>query len=349
MFFDPKFNLGDPHTFNTVTEQGENGDADPSSLSYSLPLLEKFSHHADTIEQHLVREISIRSTSFFAALANLQDLQTESEQCLDRIGKLRGLLKDVDEKGARKGLEIVRRECKQRNLESVKEGVKVLGGVVDMMSVAKSLVSAGQWGEALNVIDELDRLWDVDSTTQLPESEYPALPSRPVPSREGTRSPLPSVPESPQDNPNFPSKPAVSIPLSSLKAFSSLPTHLRSLTMDITSALTSEFVSVLRLDLIERIDSDELEARKDNPDVSLKDRLRPLLKSLSRTKGVQEAVVSWREVVMAEVRSMMRRVSAASCLHAFQGLLTRSFSEYRHQIWRTMERRECVTLALHTS
>ena len=263
VFFDPKFNLGDPRTFNAVTEQGENGDsadADPSSLSYSLPLLEKLSHHADTIEQHLVREISIRSTSFFAALANLQDLQTESEQCLDRIGKLRGLLKDVDEKGARKALEIVRRESKQRNLDSVKEGVKVVGGVVDMMGVAKSLVAAGQYGEALDVIDELDRLWDVDSTTQLPESKPPAPSSRPVPSREGTRSPLPSVPESPQENPNAHPKPALNIPLSSLKAFSSLPAHLRSLTMEITSALTSEIVSVLRLELIERIDADELEA-----------------------------------------------------------------------------------------
>ena len=315
VFFDPKFNLGDPRTFNAVTEQGENGDSvdiDPSSLSYSLPLLEKFSHHADTIEQHLVREISIRSTSFFAALANLQDLQTESEQCLDRIGKLRGLLKDVNEKGARKGLEIVRRESKQRNLDSVKEGVKVVGGVVDMMGVAKSLVAAGQWGEALDVIDELDRLWDVDSTVQLPESKPPA--SRPVPSRENTRSSLPSVPESPQENGSSHSKPSLHIPLSSLKAFSSLPAHLRSLTMEITSALTSEFVSVLRLDLVERIDSDEAEARKDDPDVSLKDRLRPLLQSSARTKGVQEAVVSWREVVMAEVRSMMRRVSAAACL-----------------------------------
>ncbi|KAH9832999.1 Vps54-like protein-domain-containing protein [Rhodofomes roseus] len=318
VFFDPDFNLGEPRTFNAVTEQGENGgaaDTDPSALSYSLPLLEKLSHHADTIEQHLVREISIRSTSFFAALSNLQDLQTESEQCLDRIGKLRGLLKDVDEKGARKGLEIVRRECKLRNLDSVKEGVKVVGGVVDMMGVAKGLVAAGQWGEALDVVDELDRLWDADSTSQLPAGKLAAEAARPaMPSREGTRSPLPPVPESPPESPKPPPRPAVHIPLSSLKAFTSLPSHLRALTMEITSALTSEFVSVLRLDLVEHIGFDDLEARKDDPDVSLKDRLRPLLQSLARTKGVQEAAMSWREVVMAEVRSMMRRRIPASDL-----------------------------------
>ncbi|KZT71406.1 Vps54-domain-containing protein [Daedalea quercina L-15889] len=318
VFFDPNFNLGDPRIFDAVTERGGNGDAvdaDPSALSYSLPLLEKLSHHADTIEQHLVREISIRSTSFFAALSNLQDLQTESEQCLDRIGKLRGLLKDVDEKGARKGLEIVRRECKLRNLDSVKEGVKVVGGVVDMMGVAKNLVAAGQWGEALDVVDELDRLWDTDSASQLPASKPAAESSRPgIPSREGTRSSLPPVPESPTESPEPPPRPVFNIPLSTLTAFTSLPAHLRSLTMEITSALTSDFVSVLRLDLLQRIDSDDLEARKDDPDVSLKDRLRPLLQSLARTKGVQEAAGSWREVVMAEVRSMMRRRIPASDL-----------------------------------
>ena len=146
VFFEPKFNLGDPRTFNTVTEQGEDGDsgdADPSSLSYSLPLLEKLSHHADTIEQHLVREISIRSTSFFAALANLQDLQTESERCLSRIGNMRTLLKQVDEKGAKKGLELVRLESKVRNLGMVREGLRVMGGVVEMTGVAKGLVNAG--------------------------------------------------------------------------------------------------------------------------------------------------------------------------------------------------------------
>lgn len=164
MFFDTAFNLGDPRTFAAVTEQdafdGAEGEADPSALAHSLPLLEKLSHYADTIEQHLIREISLRSTSFFAALANLQDLQTESEQCLDRIARLRGLLRDVDEKGARRGLEVVRREGTLRNVDKVREGVKVVGGVVDMMGLAKSLVAAGQWGEGLDVIEEITRLWE---------------------------------------------------------------------------------------------------------------------------------------------------------------------------------------------
>ncbi|CCM02241.1 uncharacterized protein FIBRA_04322 [Fibroporia radiculosa] len=314
VFFDPNFNLSDPRTFGAVTEQLEGADTDPAALSYSLPLLEKLSHHADTIEQHLVREISLRSTSFFAALSNLQDLQTESEQCLDRIGRLRGLLRDVDETGARRGLEIVRRECRLRNLDAVREGVRVVGGVVEMTGVAKSLVAAGQWGEALDVIEELDRLWDADVSSE-GKVQVPASPAPSGKSRDTPREPLPTVPESPPDSPKAPSangiqRPPLNVPLSSLNAFAALPVHLRELTMEITSALTSEFVNALRLDLVERIDAPQGAPEmviQESPDTSLKDRLRPLLQCLARTRGVREASVSWREVVMVEVRNTLRR------------------------------------------
>jgi len=311
VFFEPTFNLGDPRTFNSVTEHGEGGDMegpDPPSLSHSLPLLEKFSHYADTVEQHLVREISLRSTSFFAALTNLQDLQTESEQCLDRISRLRGLLNDVDEKGAKRGLEVVRKETKMRNLGVVRDAVKVVNGVVEMTGVAKGLVVAGQWGEALGVIDEMESLWGAAPapTLTLMPSTIKSLPSLPR-AQNGRLSPLPSAPE------EHPEKRLSSpiVPLSSLHAFASLPTHLRTLTMEIASSLSSEIVRVLRVDLVERINgggSRPSTSTKDQVNQSLKDRLRPLLQGLVRTKGVREATLSWREVVMGEVRSVIRRV-----------------------------------------
>ncbi|KAI0807877.1 Vps54-like protein-domain-containing protein [Fomes fomentarius] len=310
VFFQRDFNLGDPRTFNAVTEQHEGDEefSDPSSLSHALPLLEKFSHYADTIEQHLIREISVRSTSFFAALANLQDLQTESEQCLDRISHLRGLLKDVDEKGAKRGLQIVRKEGKLRNLGAVKDGVRFVGGVMEMTGVARSLVGAGQWGEALDMIEELGRLWHLDQ-----ENQPVGPPPAPAPTKNGRSSPsqLPTVMESPPATPPPPSHPpAPQIPLSSLRAFAALPEHLRTLTMEITTSLTSEFVNVLRLDLVERIDSTQenwSKGRRLEFNMSLRDRLRPLLQSLVRTKGILEATLSWRDVAMTEVRNAVKR------------------------------------------
>ncbi|KAJ8480715.1 hypothetical protein ONZ45_g15568 [Pleurotus djamor] len=191
VFFAPNLNLGDPHIFRQVTEQGASDEdgLDPSSLSYSLPLLEKLSHYADTVEQHLVQEISIRSSSFFAALTNLNELQTESEECLDRISKLRGLLKGIDEKSSKKGLEIVRKEGRLANIDTVKAGVKYIGGVLEMTSVAKGLVSAGQWSEALDIIEEIDTLWNSSPPSTSPETPtystgfagYPNTPKRKTP------------------------------------------------------------------------------------------------------------------------------------------------------------------------
>lgn len=298
IFFETPFNLGDPRTFNLVTEQRdeESSTNDPSSLSHSLPLLEKLSHYADTVEQHLVQEISLRSTSFFAALTNLHDLRTESEECLDRISKLRALLNDVDEKGAKKGLEVIRRDAKLRNLEKVRSGVKEVERVVEMTGVAKGLVGAGRWGEALGVIEEMETLWEAG----------PTVPSRSQKSGQSNRT-LPSMPESPEDAPHPPSLP---IPLSSLKAFSSLPSHLRTLTMEIASSLTTELVNVLRIDLVERINLQSGGDRHQHADIdqTLRDRLRPLLQGLARTKGMREATVSWREVVLSEVKATIKRV-----------------------------------------
>lgn len=317
IYFDPKFNLGDPKTFDIVTgREGSLDSSDPLALANSQPLLEIYSRHADTIEQHLVREISLRSTSFFAALANLQDLQSESEQCLDRISNLRSSLQQVDEKGAMKGLEIVRLESKLRNVAQIKEGVKVVGGVMEMTGVARSLVAAGQWGQALDVIEGLNSLWGADESVMVDPADQTPKPSPAATSKGSRPTTLQTVLESPPNTPTLPTpipkKPEPPVPLSSLKAFASLPSQLRELTLEITTSLTSEVVNVLRMDLNERIDADP--GSSPNPSqggiqMSLKDRLRPMLHSLVRTNGVREAAYSWKEVVLLEVNNVLKRVS----------------------------------------
>lgn len=295
VFFENPFNLGDPRTFTLITQQRE--DEDPSSLSHSLPLLEKLSHYADTIEQHLVQEISLRSTSFFAALTNLHDLRSESEECLDRISKLRSLLLDVDEKSAKKGLEVVRQDGKLRNIGKVRNSVKEVGSVVEMTGVAKGLLGAGRWGEALGVIEEMDELWNAKS-----------IPSAaPKNGRSnGSHSFLSPMLESP---PPEERRPTISVPLSSLRAFANLPSHLRTLTMEIASSLTTELVHVLRIDLVERMNLGT-GSGGGNADIdrTLRDRLKPLLEGLSRTKAMREATISWREVVLGQVRGTIKRV-----------------------------------------
>lgn len=330
MFFQKDFNLGDPTTFANVTEQDPHATpissqddtfADPLSLSYSLPLLEKFSHYADTVEQHLVREIFIRSPSFFAALTNLRDLQSESERCLTRITKLRKELNDVDNNSAKRGLDMVRKESKMANLDKVRDGVKMIGEVMEMTGVAKSLVHAGQWGEALGVIEDVERLWDLNS--QYPDSAFlqrlsgssNLTPKTLVQNGIGNGDahiPLPPTQEENEDGDQLDAQsskqqpPYFPIPLSSLHAFSSLPAQLRRLTMEIAGSLANELVSVLRNDLELRINSGDPSTEADR---NLKQSLKPLLLNLIRTKGLKEGMLSWREVVLVEIRGVVKKVT----------------------------------------
>lgn len=198
VFFESPFDLGNPSTFALVTEQKEGSEFDPASITHSLPLLEKLSHYADTVEQHLIVEVQARSSSFFEALTNLNDLRAESQACLQRIAQLKESLKEVDEKQAKRGLEIVRMNDKLRKINDVKTGVSMLKELQDMKSFATGLVQAGEWSEALSMIENMQNLWEASKGTTQPQPQQ----QRPIGS-----SVLATVPESPVVTPATPTQP----------------------------------------------------------------------------------------------------------------------------------------------
>jgi vacuolar protein sorting-associated protein 54 len=274
-------------------------------LAHSLPLLEKLSHHADTVEQHLVHGIVRRATPFFAALSNLQDLQAESARCLTRVQALRAQLGDISEKGARRGLKGVQREVRLAHLKEVQSGVRSVRGVIETVGVVRGLVDNEQWGTALDGVDELRAMWD-GKTESAPVPAPPSPPSLPG-------SLLPSVAEEgPLEDEKDTARrtgelvspqAALEIPLSKLKAFAALPSQLHTLTQEITSSLTSDLVATLKVDLLERIHKNDLDPGN-KTDVC--DRLRPLIQGLVRTKNLRESIAEWRGVVLGEDNGIMR-------------------------------------------
>lgn len=208
------------------------------------------------------------------------------------------MLKDVDDKQAKRGLEIVRSEFQIEEMIKVEEGVKVLKDVNDMKGTAQGLVAAGEWRDALNVIENIQHLWDHTSTE--------ALTARPPQTIYVTS--LAAVAESPLPSPaRTPSEAPPPIPLASLHAFSSLPQDLRALTSQISGFLSSELVAVLRIDMGSRIEMGD--SRMADDDLTFRDQIRPLLLGLLRTNGVRGAIVGWRDVAMADVRASVKRVS----------------------------------------
>jgi len=142
MFFDPAFDITSPAVWSSI-----------------LDTQDDLSTHLDTLESHLIHEITLRSTSFFSALSNLQDLHSESASCLGHITNLQGSLKEVGEKQARKGLQIIGQHEEQKLLRDVGTGVREIGEVQQAMHVAQGLVDGGDWAGALGCLDDVVTWW----------------------------------------------------------------------------------------------------------------------------------------------------------------------------------------------
>lgn len=340
IYFDTSFDLRNPRTFATVTEQNDPSSStfslrqtlNPEDISLNQVLQEKLSHYMDVVEQHLTREVHSRSTAFFAALSNLQDLQTEGADCLDRISSLRQRLQDVDSNTARRGLQTIKLQKRLSNLRTVEQATTALKELTEMLSMCDRLIGDANWDEALALLTLLE---DISNPQNLAiigsENGHDAslqngdtsqidvgLPSH-------THTPLAATPSDHAASPR-PEKrhPAVAAPpessqlrhisylLSSLSALSSLPDRINVARSRISSSLTSSIVDLLRSDLVDRFESPASSNDVASGNEKLRQRLIPLWQGLLRTGGVLQTLRAYHDVVLSSVRSCIRKVIGAS-------------------------------------
>ncbi|RKO92475.1 Vps54-like protein-domain-containing protein [Blyttiomyces helicus] len=155
VFLEPDFNLGNPHTFALVCENADITTANRAeSLTTNGVLQDKLSHYLDTVEVHLIKEISRRSTSFFAALSNLQALNQETLSCVAQIHELRNKLAKVSTSSSKKGLEVVRLKRRRGNLGILYGGVKLVAEVQQTQPMIQVLLGAADYVAALDLIEQ---------------------------------------------------------------------------------------------------------------------------------------------------------------------------------------------------
>ena len=330
VFFDPAFNLGNPLIFASVTEQDvapNPGLLNPEDISLNQVLQEKLSHYMDVVEQHLTQEIQSRSTSFFAALSNLQDLQTEGADCLERISKLRTQLQQVDNSVARKGLHIVRLQRRRANIQAVEDALTTIKEVRDVLQMCDRLVDEGNWDEALGLISVLEDFsrsrsgtnGDVDHAENDPSSSSAFVNGRSEASHfriASLSSPSPSSPRFALKNPSLSSNgvpPLSPLPqsssLSNAIVLSNLPTHLHALLSRISDSLSRSLVDALRDDLSSRFASMPSDGDLSSNNDKLRQRIAPLWQGLTRSGGVHDLLTRYRDMALSEVRVCVRRVS----------------------------------------
>ena len=323
-FFDTSFDLSDPTTWAEITSGGTSsllglGDADPSDPPpSSLPgqsapnsaqrLQDALSSHLDTLERHLIHEITLRSTSFFSALSNLQDLHSESSSCLTRIRELQSGLKDIGTNTAQRGLEIIGKHEELAVMRVTEQGldeIKQLEGVLD---VTRTFVEADDWAGGLTCLGEIGEWW----VRHLPEGEQVGVDAT---TGEGSGFAGAPDPDGPIRHTQH-----VHLPLSTLPALSALP----QLFSDLRTQIALQLESSLHSYLLTTLSSAELlphpgegtdkasaaEAEMPAYDAErFQAHVAPMVRGLARC-GVMDGVEGvWRDVVTLAVREGSRKVS----------------------------------------
>ncbi len=175
VYFDDNFHLENPRTFDIVSERSEvvrtpakegaaNGSLDATphfsrrTLANNAILQEKLSWYMDTVEMHLVTSISAASSSFFAALGSLRELQSEAADSVAKIKLLRSDLARLDREMAVGGLKIVDMKRRRQNLRRLSLAAEQLRRVVDVSARCEELVDQGALELGLDRIDDWERL-----------------------------------------------------------------------------------------------------------------------------------------------------------------------------------------------
>lgn len=154
IFFDPDFNFENPRTFDLVCEQtGPSAKSNATSIVTNSILQEKLSHYLDTVEIHLMTEISRRSTSFFEALSNLQALHSQTLECVSQIHVLRAQLARIDHTQSKQGLEVVRLKRRRRNLGLLHNGIRMVKEIRSTQPMIQIFLGNGDYFSALDLID----------------------------------------------------------------------------------------------------------------------------------------------------------------------------------------------------
>ncbi|KAG0221593.1 hypothetical protein BGW41_006640 [Actinomortierella wolfii] len=160
VFFDPDFNFENPRTFDLVCELTGTGvdsatgeKSTTTSIVNNSILQEKLSHYLDTVEIHLMTEISRRSTSFFEALSNLQALHSQTLECVSQIHVLRAQLARIDHTQSKQGLEVVRLKRRRRNLGLLHNGIRMVKEIRSTQPMIQILLTDGNYFGALDMID----------------------------------------------------------------------------------------------------------------------------------------------------------------------------------------------------
>lgn len=250
----------------------------------------------DTVEVHLINSISAASTSFFAALGSLRDLENEAAESVTGIQKLRRDLASLDQEMAMGGLEVANLRRRHQNLRKLGRAVEQVARIVEDARGCEDLVEMGEYDTAAESMHRLDKLiaGQVDSASTAKSDQPEQL-----------------------------------LDLRSLKALQGLSEGMSQLRYRIGKGFESRFLEALLSDLRQHVDKvpskDTLrrwasasqrtrgERLQNGPPAymetneQLRKDLLASLNGLANSGQTAQATAAWRDSVMKEMKHLIRK------------------------------------------
>ncbi|XP_037491893.1 vacuolar protein sorting-associated protein 54, chloroplastic isoform X2 [Jatropha curcas] len=159
LYFKEDFALEDGPTFRAACPF--------SNVTENVVLQEKLSQYLDVVELHLVKEISLRSNSFFEAQGQLQDLNVKIVEGCNRIRELKETIRLLDKDLVESARNIQDLNVTRSNMLALQRKLRVILYVNQALSALKLLVASADCAGALDVTDDLQHLLDGDELTGL--------------------------------------------------------------------------------------------------------------------------------------------------------------------------------------
>ncbi|XP_015875621.2 vacuolar protein sorting-associated protein 54, chloroplastic [Ziziphus jujuba] len=159
LYFKEDFALEEGATFRSVCSF--------SNVSENLVLQEKLSHYLDVVELHLVKEISLRSNSFFEAQGQLQDLNVKIVEGCNRIRELKETIRLLDVDLVESASQIHELNATRSNLLALQQKLRLILYVNQALSALKLLVASADCAGALDITDDLQHLLEGDELSGL--------------------------------------------------------------------------------------------------------------------------------------------------------------------------------------
>lgn len=314
VYFEQDFRLENPRTFDIVSERSEiirsapgvngsivaPGSSGRKALASNAILQEKLSWYMDTIEVHLISSISTASSSFFAALGSLRELHLEASDSVTKIQTLRKDLATLDKDMALGGLEVVAMRRRRENLQKLGDAVQQLSQIVEALARCDGQANNGDIEDALQGLTDVEKLIMGDGHSSSQETGPLHM-----------RGKL--------------------IDLRGIKALEGAGRDIGYLRKKIGKTFESRFLEALLGDLRKHVDtvsSDSTFQRWDKAsqrfrtnhsrtpsafpaflqlDDSLRSELKRNLEGLSQSESVMPAAIAYREAVLREIKSLIRR------------------------------------------